>query len=45
MTRSNGKEFREELKILQSELRNYNSMLAKIASVEDLTNLELTTRE
>ncbi len=39
------KEFREELKILQSELRNYNSMLAKIASVEDLTNLELTTRE
>ena len=39
---SKRKEFREELKILQSELRNYNSMLAKIAGVEDLTNLELT---
>ena len=39
---SNRKEFREELKILQSELRNYNSMLAKIAGVEDLTALEKT---
>ena len=39
------KEFREELRILQSELRNYNSMLAKIAGVEDLTNLELRTPE
>lgn len=39
------KEFREELKILQSELRNYNSMLAKIADVEDLTNVELTAPE
>ena len=28
---SNRKVFREELEILQSELRNYNSMLAKIA--------------
>ena len=37
------KEFREELEILQSELRNYNSMLAKIAGVEDLTELERTT--
>lgn len=34
------KEFREELEILQSELRNYNSLLAKIAGVEDLTELE-----
>ena len=42
---SKRKEFREELKILQSELRNYNSMLAKIASVEDLTNLERTAPE
>lgn len=42
---SKRKEFREELKILQSELRNYNSMLAKIAGVEDLTNLELTSPE
>ncbi|MCY3728171.1 MAG: hypothetical protein OXF97_04110 [Nitrospira sp.] len=37
------KEFREELEILQSELQNYNSMLAKIAGVEDLTDLERTT--
>ena len=42
---SNRKVFREELEILQSELRNYNSMLAEIAGVEDLTNLELTTPE
>ena len=39
------KEFRKELEILQSELRNYNSMLAKIAGVEDLTELELTATE
>ena len=39
------KEFREELEILQSELRNYNSMLAEIASVEDLTDLERTPSE
>ncbi len=35
-------EFREELENLQCELRNYNSLLAKIAEVEDLTNLERT---
>lgn len=34
------KEFREELSALQGELRNYNRMLAEIASVEDLTELE-----
>ncbi len=34
------KEFREELEILQEELREYNRMLAQIAGVEDLTNLE-----
>ena len=32
--------FREELEGLQVELRNYNRMLAEIASVEDLTDLE-----
>lgn len=39
---SKRKEFREELENLQRELRNYNSMLAEIASVEDLTTLEFT---
>ena len=34
------KEFREELAVLQDELRNYNRLLAKIADVEDLTDLE-----
>ena len=34
------KEFREELAVLQDELRNYNRMLAEIAEVEDLTDLE-----
>ena len=34
------KEFREELAVLQEELRNYNRMLAEIAGVEDLTDLE-----
>lgn len=34
------KEFREELRFLQIDLRNYNHMLAEIAGVEDLTNLE-----
>ena len=34
------KEFREELEILQEDLRNYNRMLSKIAGVEDLTDLE-----
>ena len=33
-------EFREELESLQEELRNYNRMLAEIAGVEDLTDLE-----
>ena len=33
-------DFREELAMLQVELRNYNSLLSKIAGVEDLTNLE-----
>jgi len=34
------REFRLELEALQEKLRNYNSMLAHIADVEDLTNLE-----
>lgn len=42
---SKRKEFRDELEILQSELRNYNSLLAEIAGVEDLTGLEQTTSE
>lgn len=33
-------EFREELAALQEELRNYNRLLAEIAGVEDLTDLE-----
>ena len=33
-------EFRYELATLQDDLRNYNRMLASIAGVEDLTNLE-----
>ena len=33
-------EFRSELEALQVELRNYNRLLADIAGVEDLTNLE-----
>ena len=33
-------EFRSELEAIQEELRNYNRMLAKIAGVEDLTDLE-----
>ena len=32
--------FRQELMVLQDDLRNYNRMLAEIASVEDLTDLE-----
>ena len=35
-------EFREDLESLQEELRSYNRMLASIAGVEDLTDLELT---
>ena len=34
------KEFRDELKLLQIELRKYNKFLAYIAGVEDLTFLE-----
>ena len=37
-------EFRQELASLQEELRNYNRMLADIASVEDLTDLEQVER-
>ena len=33
-------QFREELASLQVELRNYNRMLAEIAGVEDLTDME-----
>ncbi len=33
-------EFRQEFTLLQEELRNYNRMLADIAGVEDLTDLE-----
>ena len=33
-------EFRRELAVLQGELRNYNRLLAEIAGVEDLTDLE-----
>ncbi len=36
-------QFREELGSLQVELGNYNRMLAEIAGVEDLTDLEGTT--
>ena len=32
--------FRRELRELQSELRNYNTLLAEIAEVENLTDLE-----
>lgn len=34
------KEFRKELKGLQTELKKYNRLLADIAGVEDLTDLE-----
>lgn len=34
------KRFRRELDVLQVDLRNYNRLLAKIAEVEDLTELE-----
>ena len=36
------REFRQELASLQDQLRNYNRMLAEIAGVEDLTDLELS---
>ncbi len=34
-------EFRQDLEVLQSDLRNYNRLLAQIAGVEDLTDLEV----
>ena len=34
------RQFRSELAALQEELRNYNRLLAKIAGVEDLTDME-----
>ena len=34
------KAFREQLEQLQADLRNYNRLLAEIAGVEDLTDLE-----
>lgn len=37
---SKRRQFRAELEVLQEEIRNYNRMLADIASVEDLTDLE-----
>ena len=36
-------EFRDELCVLQEDLRNYNRLLAEIAGVEDLTDLEGVT--
>ena len=36
-------EFRQDLEALQSDLRNYNRLLAQIAGVEDLTDLEMRT--
>ena len=42
---SKRRQFREELASLQVELRNYNRMLAEIAGVEDLTDLEETDGE
>lgn len=38
-------EFRRELESLRQDLRNYNRMLAEIAGVEDLTDLEEVTGE
>ena len=38
-------EFREELTALQKDLRNYARLLAEIADVEDLTDLELALEE
>ena len=34
------KEFRKQLELLQTDLGNYNRLLAEIAGVEDLTDLE-----
>lgn len=38
---SKRRQFRAELEALQEEVRNYNRMLAEIAGVEDLTDLEV----
>ncbi len=38
-------EFRDDLKALQAELQNYNRMLADIAGVEDLTDMEQQGQE
>ena len=38
-------EFREDLIVLQEDLRNYARMLAEIADVEDLTDLESALEE
>ncbi|MDE2688505.1 MAG: hypothetical protein OXI16_13560 [Chloroflexota bacterium] len=38
-------EFRSELEALQDDLRNYNRLLADIAGVEDLTDLETVEGE
>ena len=42
---SKRREFRDELEVLQGELRNYNRMLAEIAGVEDMTDLEKGAQE
>ena len=39
------KEFRGEMEHLQANLRNYNRLLAEIAGVEDLTDLERLEEE
>ena len=39
------REFRAELRDLQAKLRGYNRMLADVASVEDMTDLENTEGE
>ena len=39
------KKFREQLERLQADLRNYNRLLAEIAGVEDLTDLERSEEE
>ena len=39
------KEFRRDMKHLQANLRNYNRLLAEIAGVEDLTDLERLEEE
>lgn len=38
-------EFRSELANLQADLRNYNRMLAEVAGIEDLTDMEQEDQE